>query len=378
MNDGAPAAIPITLEPRLIQPPLNLKQSSAFSHGDIYIFDITANSNNLIVSASTNEIKLYNPATLAIKNVLKFHTEPITQVKAHGEHLLMSSSKDGRVAVWDLRTEAGPVQVFTTPAKDPLLAFDINSSENVIAAGTELIEYDANIHFFDARSHNSTVIKTYSESHSDDITNIKFHPTNPARLMTASVDGLICQFDLQDMDEDEGLLVVANTGSSVNKVGYFGPNSEYIYCLSHMETLSLWSAEDADAIHQFGDIRGVTNPSLGLTLDYGIDCQYEPETGRLYLLSGSNEGQINILHVTANTLQLCQVLQGGHSEIVRSTHWDSKRGILYSGGEDAKLGLWTSDAPATIASIQSAGSSSRHSSPLQHKSEAKLTRSNPY
>lgn len=78
-------------------------------------------------------------------------------------------------------------------------------------------------------------------------------------------------------------------------------------------------------------------------------------------------GQINILHVTANTLQLCQVLQGGHSEIVRSTYWDSKRGILYSGGEDAKLGLWTSDAPATIASIQSAGSSSRHSSPLQLK-----------
>lgn len=319
MNDGAPPAIPITLEPRLIQPPLNLRQSSAFSHGDTYIFDITANSNNLIVSASTNEIKLYNPATLAIKNVLKFHTEPITQVKVHGEHLLMSSSKDGRVAVWDLRTEAGPVQVFTSkkpqserfmprgifgssrfltsksllldiaPAKDPLLAFDINSSENVIAAGTELIEYDANIHFFDARSHNATVIKTYSESHSDDITNVKFHPTNPARLMTASVDGLICQFDLQDMDEDEGLLVVANTGSSVNRVGYFGPNSEYIYCLSHMETLSLWSAEDAEAIHQFGDIRGVTNPSLGLTLDYGIDCQYEPETGRLYLLSGSNE-----------------------------------------------------------------------------------------
>ncbi|KAF9382686.1 WD repeat-containing protein 89 [Podila verticillata] len=378
MNDGAPPAIPITLEPRLIQPPLNLKQSSAFSHGDIYIFDITANSNNLIVSASTNEIKLYNPATLAIKNVLKFHTEPITQVKVHGEHLLMSSSKDGRVAVWDLRTDAGPVQVFTTPSKDPLLAFDINSSENVIAAGTELIEYDANIHFFDARGHNATVIKTYSESHSDDITNVKFHPTNPARLMTASVDGLICQFDLQDMDEDEGLLVVANTGSSVNRVGYFGPNSEYIYCLSHMETLSLWSAEDADVIHQFGDIRGVTNPSLGLTLDYGIDCQYEPETGRLYLLSGSNEGQINILHVTANTLQLCQVLQGGHSEIVRSAHWDSKRGILYSGGEDAKLGLWTSDAPPTIASIQSAGSSSRHSSPLQLKSEAKSTRSSPY
>jgi WD40 repeat protein len=174
------------------------------------------------------------------------------------------------------------------PSRVPLLSFDINSSEQLIAAGTEMVEDDASIVFFDARNA-STVIKTYSESHSDDITNIKFHPTNPARLMTGSVDGLICQFDLTDMDEDEGLLVVSNTGSSINRIGYFGPNSEYIYCLSHMETLSLWSSEDADAIHQFGDIRGVSNPAMGLSLDYGIDCQYEAESGRLYLISGSNE-----------------------------------------------------------------------------------------
>ncbi|KAF8936583.1 WD repeat-containing protein 89 [Dissophora ornata] len=377
MNDGVPPQIPITYEPRLIQPPLALKQSSAFSHGDIYIYDIAANNSNLIVSASNHEIKLYNPATLTIKNILKFHTHNITQIKAHGDNILMSSSKDGSIAVWDLRTDAGPVQVFTTPAKDPLLSFDLNSSEQVLAAGTELIEYDANIHFFDARSNTSAIIKTYSESHSDDITNVKFHPANPARLMTGSVDGLICQFDLTDMDEEEGLLVVSNTGASINKIGYFGPTSEYIYCLSHMETLSLWNSEDADAIHQFGDIRGVSNPALGLTLDYGIDCQYEAESGRLYLISGSNEGNINILHVKANSLQLCQVLSGGHSEIVRSTCWDSKRGILFSGGEDARLGLWTSN-PSTASSPLAASASSRHGSPLQFKSEGKSARSSPY
>ncbi|KAG0050815.1 WD40-repeat-containing domain protein [Linnemannia elongata] len=378
MNDGIPPAIPITFEPRLIQPPLALKQTSAFSHGDIYIFDIVANSSNMIVSASNHEIKLYNPATFAIKNILKFHTDTITQIKAHGENILMSSSKDGSVAVWDLRTDAGPVQVFQTPAKDPLLSFDLNSSEQILAAGSELVEYDANIHFFDARSNTSAIVKTYSESHSDDITNIKFHPTNPARLMTGSVDGLICQFDLTDMDEEEGLMVVSNTGASINRIGYFGPNAEYIYCLSHMETLSLWNSEDADAIHQFGDIRGVSNPAMGLTLDYGIDCQYEPESGRLFLLAGSNEGNINILHVKADSLQLCQVLSGGHSEIVRSTFWDSKRGILYSGGEDAKLGLWNSDPITTVTSPLAASASSRHSSPLQLKAEGKSSRSSPY
>jgi WD40 repeat protein len=121
MNDGIPPPIPITFEPRLIQPPLALKQTSAFSHGDIYIFDIVANSSNMIVSASNHEIKLYNPTTFAIKNILKFHTDTITQIKAHGENILMSSSKDGSVAVWDLRTDAGPVQVFNSKQGNILL-----------------------------------------------------------------------------------------------------------------------------------------------------------------------------------------------------------------------------------------------------------------
>ncbi|KAF9577026.1 WD repeat-containing protein 89, partial [Lunasporangiospora selenospora] len=161
-------------------------------------------------------------------------------------------------------------------------------------------------------------------------------------------------------------------------VGYFGPNSEYIYCLSHMETLSLWNSDDADAIHQFGDIRGVSNAALGLLLDYGIDCQYDTESGRLYLLSGSNEGNINILHVKVDSLQLCQVLSGGHNEIVRSTFWDAKRGVLYSGGEDARLCLWTNDLQSTLQPMPHAGSL-RQGSPSQVKAgEAKNTRTRPY
>jgi hypothetical protein len=78
-------------------------------------------------------------------------------------------------------------------------------------------------------------------------------------------------------------------------------------------------------------------------------------------------GNINILHVKADSLQLCQVLSGAHNEIVRSTYWDSKRGILFSGGEDAKLGLWNSNSSMAATSPLTAVTSSRHSSPLQIK-----------
>ncbi|KAG0224413.1 WD repeat-containing protein 89 [Actinomortierella wolfii] len=372
MNDGVPPPIAISAAPTLT-PPMALRHSSAFSHDDIYIFDITANQSNLIVSASSHEIKLYNPSTLAINRVLKFHTDAISQIKAHGDNFIFSSSKDGHVALWDLRTEGAPVQTYSSARRDPLLSFDLNCAEQVLAAGTELNEemYEAYIHFFDTRmasatnSANNPVVKTFNESHSDDVTQIKFHPTNPMRLMSGSVDGLVCQMDISQ-EEDDAMEVVANTEASIHKIGYFGPQAEYIYALSHMETLSLWMSDQADMIHNFGDVRGVSNPALGLTLDYMIDCQYDPVTQRLFLLAGSNEGNINILHVNSDSLQLCQVLQGCHTEIVRGIAWHPQRGIMYSGGEDARLGLWTTaDAQGPFSHTSPTGA--RHSSPLQQR-----------
>jgi WD40 repeat protein len=153
---------------------------------------------------------------------------------------------------------------------------------------------EARLYFFDARSHNSHILNTFNESHGDDITQIKFHPTNPAKLMSASMDGLVCMYDLTTMDEDEAITFVANSKSSVHKIGYFGPDSEFMYCLNHMETFSLWTVDtngtgEAEVIQEFGDIRRVSKPEIGFSLDYAIDCQYDPVTQRLFLFTGSNE-----------------------------------------------------------------------------------------
>jgi len=90
----------------------------------------------------------------------------------------------------------------------------------------------------------SSLHAEFVESHNDDITQVKFHPTSPSRLITGSVDGLICNFDLKDFNEYEELVGVINSGSSINRTGYFGPNAEYIYCLTHNETFSLWGASE--------------------------------------------------------------------------------------------------------------------------------------
>lgn len=86
--------------------PLQLYKSTHFALDNSYIYDVTANSSHVIVSASNNQIKLYNPENLSIAHTLAYHTEKITKIKPVGEHELFSASLDGQIARWDLRTNS--------------------------------------------------------------------------------------------------------------------------------------------------------------------------------------------------------------------------------------------------------------------------------
>lgn len=87
----------------------------------------------------------------------------------------------------------------------------------------------------------------------------RFHPEQPNAMMSGSTDGyakryeslttpqpivtpsysLVCLYNLETFDEDDALYQVIKE-ESVHKIGYFGPSYEYLYCLTHMETFSLW------------------------------------------------------------------------------------------------------------------------------------------
>ena len=67
--------------------------------------------------------------------------------------------------------------------------------------------------------------------------------------------------NLQDLESpDDALVHTLNSESSVSKIGFFGPSHEYLYGLTHIETLLLWHAyeregEDEDLIADFSDLR---------------------------------------------------------------------------------------------------------------------------
>ncbi|SAL99228.1 hypothetical protein [Absidia glauca] len=286
-----------------------------------------------IASASDNLIRLYDLATLQPATSLTFHQQRISKIKLFNDQFLFSASEDGKLARWDLRTPTAPVQVFDYGR--PLSAFDVNCNDTMAVVGTlnEEVVRAAELGFFDTRQ--TRLIHKFEESHGDDVTEIQCHPTLPSQLISSSTDGLINSYDVTDFDEEEALLAVVNSGSSVNKTGYFGPSAEYLFCLTHLETFSLHTIE-GDLLCDYGQLKQLDG------VDFAIDCNYDPNSQRLYLETGSNSGSIGIFHVNIDELQLCQVLQaqGGHTDVVRSLYWNHATQSILSGGEDGIMCAW--------------------------------------
>jgi WD40 repeat protein len=235
--------------------------ASGLASGLIDLFDINSSANS---------------ATLAHKGILSN-----LQFDNSNSNLIWSSNKTGALLLWDCRTLT-PVRQFNSP-QNPIYSFDQSSCGNILAVGTELVKEESPLYFWDIRSSNETPLAVFEECHSDDITQVKFHPTKPNLLMTGSTDGLVCLYNLETLVEDDALYQVIKD-DSIQKIGYFGPNYEYLYSLTHIETVSLWTFEDSEKIASFGDVRGV---SPELRLDYCIDLQFDSQSNHLYLIAGS-------------------------------------------------------------------------------------------
>ncbi|KAI8883028.1 WD40 repeat-like protein, partial [Backusella circina FSU 941] len=319
-----------------ILPSFQLLKGIDLGYNDHYVFDVTVNSQYAMTTASDNFIRLYDLSTLSLTSSISAHQDKISQMKLKGDQYLFTCSEDKTLKRWDLRTpNIGPVQTFQY--NKPLTAFDINCNDSMAIVGTEFSTnvQAAELAFFDVRQ--TSILSTFDESHGDDITEIKCHPTNPAHLISASTDGLVNNYDVTEFDEVEALISVVNSGSSVNKAGYFGPNAEYLYCLTHIETFSLHTLE-GDVICDYGDVR-----QNGLTeVDYAIDCSYDPVTQRFFMITGNNAGTVDFFHVNIGQLQHCQQFksEGGHSDVVRSLYWNHTTQSILTGGEDGRLCAW--------------------------------------
>ncbi|KAL5561476.1 hypothetical protein UlMin_031223 [Ulmus minor] len=347
------------------QPPssfkrVGLKNSIQTNFGEDYVFQIVPKNDwtSMAVSLSTNAVKLYSPVTGQFYGECKGHSDTINHISFAGPvdpHVLHSCSSDGTIRGWDTRTLQQVSSINAGPSQE-IFSFSFGgSTDNLLSAGC-----NSQLLFWDWR--NKKQVACLEESHMEDITQVHFVPSQPNKLVSASVDGLICIFDTEgDINDDDNLESVINVETSIGKIGFFGESYQKLWCLTHIETLSIWDWKDGKSEANFQDARSLA--SNGWTLDdvdYFVDCHYSEEGKRLWVVGGTNAGTLGYFPVSygaGGTIGSPEaVLGGGHAGVVRTllpmsilqSGPNQGQGIFgWTGGEDGRLCCWLSDDSQT-------------------------------
>lgn len=303
----------------------------------------------LAVSCSDHTVRLQDRTTLDLLGEYRGHTGPLCGLAfaRTSSDLLYSGSADGTVRGWDVRrpgTEA--VQVFRGDPSHSFCSWDLNCSDALLCAGTEQVDQeDSFLVFWDCRKTGCRLLGVFSESHSDDITQVRFHPRDRDRLASGSTDGLVNVFDLSRGAEEEALLLTCNSDSSAGEVCWSGPHYTHLLCLSHDQGLHLWDVAELDSdrpltLFSCSDARGLTPLEGGGGVDYLVGGRWLEEAQTLLVVGGQSGGDLHLMGCDGGGLRLLSSLQGGHTSTVRCFLWDADGQSLITGGEDAQLLLW--------------------------------------
>ncbi|KAG7509753.1 WD repeat-containing protein 89 [Solea senegalensis] len=304
----------------------------------------------LAVTCSNFTLHLHNKDTLKLVAEYRGHTKPLCGVTfpRSSPDLLYSASADGTVRGWDVRRPGSQAaQMFKSDPAHSYCSFDLSCSDTLLCAGTEQVNgEDSFLVFWDARKPDGGgLLGVYSESHSDDITQVRFHPRDKDRLASGSTDGLVNVFDLSRGAEEESLLATCNSDSSAGSVCWSGPDYTQLLCLSHDEGLHLWDLSQLDTeepltVFSTEDARGLTPLPGGGGVDYVVGGTWLEDAQKLLVVAGMNSGKLHLMECDDKGLRLLTSLEGGHASTVRCFLWDAAGEALVTGGEDAQLLLW--------------------------------------
>ncbi|XP_042625285.1 WD repeat-containing protein 89-like isoform X2 [Cyprinus carpio] len=230
----------------------------------------------------------------------------------------------------------------------------LHSRETLRLVGTEQVEEDSFLVFWDVRmvqdrGETGSLLGVYSESHSDDITTVKFHPRQADRLASGATDGLVNVFDLSLGGEDDALVTTCNCNSSASSLCWTGKDLDQLLCLTHDEGLHLWDvarpdSDDTLTLLSSADARPMVQLPDGASLEYFVGGTWLSDEERILLVGGSNHGELHLLDCSGRGLRFIKSLRGGHSATVRCFQWDAIGRSLLTGGEDGQLLQWKAGA----------------------------------
>jgi WD40 repeat protein len=305
-----------------------------------YIFDIRASyhGNQIFVSASDNSVYLFDYDLNRVFSAPNAHKDTITSISCAASlpHVYYSSSSDKTFALWDSRMQQPSNRI---RFKEEVRTFCVNSSDNLLVVGEE-----DEIGFYDLRSLSDSSSKPrslgrYSDVHSDVVTHLSFSPMNSNILVSAGEDGLLAVYALDAPAEEDAVISILNTDCAVNRLGFFGSNYEGIYCLSTIETATLWHFPSAQRISFFPTVREQ------LSVDYLVDCLFDTSSQQLFMMVGNHDGLWNFAKVEPGTIEHSSSKYHTNNATLRcicspSQVRPSPIDLFFTGGEDGLLSVY--------------------------------------
>lgn len=305
----------------------------------LYALAKHTHTNLLATIASDDSIRFLDADSLKTLQIIGGAHRGIACLGAgHASHFI-TAGRDGMVRCWDSRMKQA-IQM-ADPRANGISALACH--HHYIAAGTESLKEglgDVSVLLFDIRKPNAP-LRSYVESHTDTITQLKFHPSHPQVVLSGSTDGLISVFDINQEDEDDALQQVLNPRSAVHCAGFLAPDKAYV--VSTDEQFSIYplakTAADEELLPppiHFGDVREK------LQCMYVIDVLVQV-AGPPLIAYGHNENQtLSISSLGAPSArafgQTIQLPRAHGDDVVRDLFIMEQR--AFSCGEDGLVKAW--------------------------------------
>ncbi|XP_062542748.1 WD repeat-containing protein 89 [Armigeres subalbatus] len=264
---------------------------------------------------------------------------------------LMVCTEEGNVYWYDLRIGSQPVHTFddtSEGSRKTMTSFDINQNDRVICASTEVQKCaDSFLLFFDIRER--TYLGSYWECHSEDITNVRFHPTNPDLLSSGSVDGLINVFDISKPNEDEAMQTCFNVDDSIESINWHKSptDQDWISCITTTNNFHLYDVETQDTLAEFDRENITKSMKRTSSIDCNVINTHNDGNGGFFLLAGSNYNKGECLrslkYDNKHFLPHRNFLQ--NKQIIRASVYNEQQHCLITTGEGGLITVWHCEQP---------------------------------
>lgn len=263
------------------------------------------------------------------------YTSPICGIKYmnNDDNLYFCATEEGIIDLIDLRLNK-PVHQFedlSSGTRKPIRHIDVNQNNRVLCGGTNEIDGDVFLLFFDIRERN--LLGGYWESHSDDVTQVKFHTTNPNLLASGSTDGLINIFDIANTNEDDALQSCFNTDSSVSEINWHKNvyDVDYISCITHTNDLYFYDVDKNEVFVEFSRENVTESICRKVSSDCNLVGCHNTDDGEIIIVAGSNFNHGECLRSLRLDNKSLTPLGNfvGNKQILRSSFYNHKVRIVF-------------------------------------------------